>query len=449
MSYDFDLFVIGAGSGGVRAARIAAQLGARVGVCEEKRMGGTCVNVGCVPKKLMMIGSRYPAEAEDAAGFGWDFSAPELNWARFIHKKDLEIQRLNGIYRRLLERSGCQVFDGRGRLVGAHTVEVNGVQHTAANILLATGGRPWIPDVPGAAHGLTSDQIFSLSQRPAHIVIVGGGYIGVEFASIFRGYGSQVCLMHRSDGLLKGFDEDLRTFLADQLDAQGIDLRLRCQISRIEKVDGGLEVHTSQGDTLKTAVVLWATGRSPNTEGLGLETVGIALGSRGEIPVNDQLQTTAPHIYACGDVIGRVALTPVALEEGMMLARNLFGGQHRTMDYDNIPTAVFSRPNIGTVGLTEEQARARGHAVTIYRERFRAMKHTLTGRQERTLMKLVVDADTDRVLGVHMIGDEAGEIIQGFAVALKAGATKSVFDDTIGIHPTAAEEFVTMRTPVT
>ena len=445
---DFDLFVIGGGSGGVRAARIAAKLGARVAICEERRLGGTCVNVGCVPKKLMAIGARYPAAAEDAAGFGWDFSEPTLNWSRFIANKDREINRLNAVYRRILEAPGCQVFDGRGVLVDHHTIAIGDQTHTATNILLATGGRPWIPDVPGADLGLTSDQIFSLPERPERIVIVGGGYIGVEFASIFAGYGSQVSLLHRGERLLKGFDEDLRVFLADQLRDQGIALKLSTQVQRIEALDRGYRVETTGGASIEADQVLWATGRTPNTAGLGLERVGITLGRRGEIPVNDHLQTAAPNIYACGDVIGRVALTPVALAEGMMLARNLYGGQDRVMDYDLIPTAVFSRPNLGTVGLTETEARRRGHSVTIYRSNFRAMMHTLSGRSERTLMKLVVDAETDRVLGCHMVGDDAGEIIQGLGVALKAGATKAIFDATIGIHPTAAEEFVTMRTPV-
>lgn len=445
---DFDLFVIGGGSGGVRAARIAAKLGARVAICEERRLGGTCVNVGCVPKKLMAIGARYPAAAEDAAGFGWDFPKPTLDWSRLIENKDSEILRLNGIYRRILEAPGCQVIDGRGVLVDRHTIAIGEQTYTATNILLATGGKPWIPDVPGAQLGLTSDQIFSLPERPGRIVIVGGGYIGVEFAGIFNGYGSQVSLVHRGEKVLKGFDDDLRVFLAEQMHAQGIELCLGDQVECIEKIDSGYRVFTAGGKTLDADQVLWATGRTPNTAGLGLERVGITTGRRGEIPVDDHLQTAASNIYACGDVIGRVALTPVALAEGMMLARNLYGGQDKVMDYDLIPTAVFSRPNLGTVGLTEAEARQRGHSVTIYRSSFRGMMHTLSGRNERTLMKLVVDAQTDRVLGCHMVGDDAGEIIQGLGVALKARATKAIFDATIGIHPTAAEEFVTMRTPV-
>lgn len=448
MGYDFDLFVIGAGSGGVRAARIAARLGARVGVCEDKRLGGTCVNVGCVPKKLMVIGSRYPADAADAAGFGWDFPAPTLHWERANHNREREIHRLNGIYLRLLENSGCTVIPGRGSIQDAHTVQIGDRRFTAANILIATGGRPWRPDVPGAELGISSDEVFSLPTLPRRIVIVGGGYIGVEFAGIFSGYGSEVSLIHRRNLVLTGFDDDIRVFLGDQMTSQGIDLHLGCQVAGIVKTDDGLAVSTSEGHTIEADVVLWATGRTPNTAGLGLERVGIETGSRGEIPVDDNLQTTTPSIYACGDVIGRIALTPVALEEGMMLARNLFGGQSRTMNYDLIPTAVFSRPNIGTVGMTEAAARRAGHRVTIYRSSFRQMKHTISGRNERTLMKLIVDKATDVVLGCHMVGDDAGEIIQGLGVALKAGATKAIFDDTIGIHPTAAEEFVTMRTPV-
>jgi glutathione reductase (NADPH) len=448
VGYDFDLFVIGAGSGGVRAARIAAKLGARVGICEDKRMGGTCVNVGCVPKKLMVIGSRYPADAKDAAGFGWDFPTPTLDWGRSNHNREREIHRLNGIYLRLLENSGCTVIPGRGSIQDPHTVRIGDRDFTAANILIATGGRPWRPDVPGAEHGITSDEVFSLPTLPKRIAIVGGGYIGVEFAGIFNGYGSAVSLIHRRNLLLTGFDDDVRVFLGEQMTEQGIDLNLGCQVAGIDKTADGLRVLTSEGHTIDADVVLWATGRTPNTTGLGLERVGIALGRRGEIPVDDHLQTTVPSIYACGDVIGRVALTPVALAEGMMLARNLFGGQSRTMNYDLIPTAVFSRPNIGTVGLTEAAARQSGRRVTIYRSSFRQMKHTISGRNERTLMKLIVDKETDVVLGCHMVGDDAGEIIQGLGVALKAGATKAIFDDTIGIHPTAAEEFVTMRTPI-
>ncbi|MDG1479571.1 MAG: glutathione-disulfide reductase [Myxococcota bacterium] len=448
MGYDFDLFVIGAGSGGVRAARIAAKLGARVGICEDKRLGGTCVNVGCVPKKLMVIGSRYPADAADAAGFGWDFPAPKLDWERANHNREREILRLNGIYLRLLENSGCTVVSGRGSIVDAHTVQIGDRSFTAANILIATGGRPRRPDIPGADRGISSDEVFSLPTLPRRIVIVGGGYIGVEFAGIFRGYGSEVSLVHRRNLVLTGFDDDIRVFLGEQMTGQGIDLRLGCQITGIEKTGDALRVTSTDGHTIDTDVVLWATGRSPNTAGLGLERVGITLGTRREIPVDDNLQTSVPSIYACGDVIGRVALTPVALEEGMMLAHNLFGGQNRTMNYELIPTAVFSRPSIGTVGMTEAAARRAGHQVTIYRSSFRQMKHTISGRNERTLMKLIVDKKTDVVLGCHMVGDEAGEIIQGLGVALKAGATKAIFDDTIGIHPTAAEEFVTMRTPV-
>jgi len=448
VGYDFDLFVIGAGSGGVRAARIAAKLGARVGICEDKRLGGTCVNVGCVPKKLMVIGSRYPADAADAAGFGWDFPAPTLDWARANHNREREILRLNGIYLRLLENSGCTVVSGRGSIVDANTVQIGDRSFTTANILIATGGRPRRPDIPGAELGISSDEVFSLPTLPRRIVIVGGGYIGVEFAGIFRGYGSEVSLIHRRNLVLTGFDDDIRVFLGEQMTGQGIDLRLGSQITSIEKTGDALRVTCTEGHTIDADVVLWATGRSPNTTGLGLERVGITLGTRREIPVNDNLQTVAPSIYACGDVIGRVALTPVALEEGMMLAHNLFGGQHRTMNYELIPTAVFSRPSIGTVGMTEAAARRAGHQVTIYRSSFRQMKHTISGRSERTLMKLIVDKKTDVVLGCHMVGDEAGEIIQGLGVALKAGATKAIFDDTIGIHPTAAEEFVTMRTPV-
>ena len=450
--FDYDLFVIGAGSGGVRAARIAAGLGARVAVCEDDRLGGTCVNVGCVPKKLLMYASQYGHVHEDARGFGWDYAPPRFDWRRLIHNKNREIHRLNGVYKRLLDNSGAHLIRGRGSLTGPHEVEVNGQRHTARHILVCTGGRPIVPRIPGHEHGKTSDEIFYIEELPRRIVIVGGGYIGVEFACIFAGMGAEVHLVHRREMILnKGFDDDITLFLADEMKKLGIEVNLGCTLTAIEEQDDGtLKVSLDDAYTMETDLVMWATGRSPNTRGLGLEEVGVELGDWGQIIADDQCRTSVASILACGDVVGKMALTPVALEEGMMIARNLFDPsvtEPMSMDYDLIPTAVFSYPNLGMVGLTEQEARARHGNVVIYRSEFRGMKHTLTGRDTRTLMKMVVDGDTDRVLGCHMAGPDAGEIIQGLAVALKAGATKRDFDRTVGIHPTAAEEFVTMRTP--
>jgi glutathione reductase (NADPH) len=448
--FDYDFFVIGAGSGGVRGGRIAAALGARVAICEDDRFGGTCTNVGCVPKKLFMYGSRYRAEAEDARGYGWHFPEPTFSWKTLIENKNAEILRLNGVYERILERAGCTIIPGRGTIKGPHTVEVAGRSYTARNILIATGGRPLIPPVPGAELGLSSDQIFSIDALPQRVAIIGGGYIGVEFASIFRGFGSEVALVHRNAQILnRGFDDDVTSFLAGEMTKQGIALHLGKSVTALRKnPDGSIQVAMGGTDAVDVDLVLWATGRKPNATNLGLETVEVVTNDWGAIEVDEFYRTAEPSIYACGDVVDRMALTPVALAEGMQIARNLFGGQSRTVDYSLIPTAVFSRPNISMVGLTEQQAREKGLDIEIYRSNFRGMKHTMSGRDERTLMKLIVERGSDRVLGCHMCGAEAGEIIQGLAVALKAGATKAVFDSTIGIHPTAAEEFVTMRTPV-
>ncbi|MEL6344245.1 MAG: glutathione-disulfide reductase [Myxococcota bacterium] len=449
--FDFDLFVIGAGSGGVRAARFAAGLGGRVAICESGRLGGTCVNVGCVPKKLFMYGSRYAQEAKDAHGFGWSFPEPDFNWSTLLHNKNREIHRLNGIYQRLLDNSGATLIRGRGKLTDPHTVEVDGTSYTARYILICTGGHPFVPPIPGHELGVHSDQIFYLDELPRKIVIVGGGYIGVEFACIFNGYGVDVSLVHRNGMLLnQGFDDDVRLFLDNEMRKLGIENNLGCTITEISKNDdGSLTATLDDRYTMKTDMVMWAAGRRPNTKNIGLDAAGVALTEWGHIKVDEYNQTNVEHIYACGDVIGKVELTPVATQEGMQIARNLFGdGPKRAVDYQNIPTAVFSNPNLATVGLTEHMARKRYKNVDIYRTNFKGMKHAMTGRDTRTLMKLVVDKDTDRVLGCHMVGPNAGEIIQGFAVALKAGATKDVFDRTIGIHPTAAEEFVTMRTPV-
>jgi len=446
--YDFDLFVIGAGSGGVRASRISAGYGARVAVAEASRLGGTCVNLGCVPKKLMVYASSFSAAAQDAAGFGWTMPTPAFDWATLIANKDREIKRLNGIYQDLLEGSGVRIIEGRARLLDRHTVEVAGSTYTSEHILIATGGRPFIPPIPGAELGITSDQVFHLEKKPEKIIIMGGGYIAVEFAGIFNGLGTEVVLNYRGPVFLRGFDDDIRTTLADEMRKRGVNLQFETLVDRIDCAGDGYTVTMKTGEVLEADQLLCAIGRVPNTAGLGLAEVGVNLTERGAVVVNEHLESSVPGIYAIGDCIDRIALTPVALAEGMAIAETLFNDNPTVVDYANIPSAVFSQPNIGTVGLTEAEARAEGYEVEIFRSTFRPMVHTMSGRNEKTMMKLVVDRKTDRVLGAHMVGPDAGEIIQGIAVAIKAGATKTVFDSTIGIHPTAAEEFVTMRTPV-
>lgn len=450
MAYDFDLFVIGAGSGGVRAGRFAAGFGARVAVAESRYLGGTCVNVGCVPKKLLVYGAHFSEEFEQAKSFGWSVSEPEFDWATLIANKDKQIHHLNGIYRNLLVNSGVTLLEGHARLTGPHQVEVNGQRYTAEHILIATGGWPQVPDIPGREHAITSNEAFFLPQLPKRIIVVGGGYIAVEFASIFHGLGAETTLMYRGEMFLRGFDGSIRQHLHEELVKNGMDVRFNADIERIEKLDdGSLEVFLKDGSKASADCVFYATGRRPMLDNLGLESVDVKLNKDGFIQVDDNYQTSEPSILALGDVIGRVQLTPVALAEGMAVARRLFKPEdYRAVDYRHIPTAVFSLPNIGTVGLTEEEARKAGHEVQIFESRFRPMKLTLTDNQERTLMKLVVDANTDVVLGCHMVGPDAGEIVQSLAIALKAGATKRVFDDTIGVHPTLAEEFVTMRSPV-
>ena len=450
MSYDFDLFVIGAGSGGVRAARFAAGYGARVAVAESRYLGGTCVNVGCVPKKLLVYGAHFAEDFEQASGFGWSLGEANFDWTTLITNKNREIERLNGIYRNLLTSSGVSLFEGHARIVDAHTVEVNGQRHSAERILIATGGWPQIPDIPGREHAISSNEAFFLKQLPKRVLVVGGGYIAVEFASIFHGLGATTSLLYRGDLFLRGFDGAVREHLREELSKKGLDLQFNADIASIErKTDGSLAATLKDGRVLEADCVFYATGRRPMLDNLGLENVEVKLDKRGYVEVDDLFQTSTPSILALGDVIGRVQLTPVALAEGMAVARRLFKPEeYRPLDYSMIPTAVFSLPNIGTVGLSEEQAIEAGHKVKIFESRFRPMKLTLTENPERTLMKLVVDADSDRVLGCHMVGPEAGEIVQGLAIALKAGATKQIFDETIGVHPSAAEEFVTLRTPV-
>ncbi|MDQ7987106.1 glutathione-disulfide reductase [Pseudomonas sp. G34] len=450
MTYDFDLFVIGAGSGGVRAARFSAGYGARVAVAESRYLGGTCVNVGCVPKKLLVYGAQFADEFEQAEGFGWTPGQASFSWPTLIANKNREIERLNGIYRKLLVGSGVTLLEGHARLLDEHRVEVDGKTYSAERILIATGGWPHIPEIPGHEHAINSNQAFFLEELPKRVLVVGGGYIAVEFASIFNGLGAQTSLLYRGELFLRGFDSSLRTHLHEELGKRGLDVQFNTDIARIDKqADGSLQATLKDGRTLQADCIFYATGRRPMLDNLGLENTSVSLDDKGYIKVDDEYQTSAPSILAIGDVIGRVQLTPVALAEGMAVARRLFKPEeYRKVDYRMIPTAVFSLPNIGTVGLSEEQAREAGHAVKVFESRFRPMKLTLTESDERTLMKLVVDAKTDRVLGCHMVGPDAGEIVQGLAVALKAGATKQVFDETIGVHPSAAEEFVTLRTPV-
>ncbi|WP_095143533.1 glutathione-disulfide reductase [Pseudomonas sp. Irchel s3b6] len=450
MAYDFDLYVIGAGSGGVRAARFAAGFGAKVAVAESRYLGGTCVNVGCVPKKLLVYGAHFSEDFEQSRGFGWSLDEAGFDWATLIANKDREINRLNGIYRNLLVNSGVTLHEGHAKLLDPHTVEINGQRFTATTILVATGGWPQIPEIPGREHAISSNEAFFLKTLPKRVLVVGGGYIAVEFAGIFHGLGAETTLLYRGELFLRGFDGSVRKHLQEELTRRGMDLQFNADIERIDKqADGSLNVTLKDGRQLQADCVFYATGRRPMLDNLGLENTQVTFDNKGFVEVDELYQTAEPSILAIGDVIGRVQLTPVALAEGMAVARRLFKPeQYRPVDYTMIPTAVFSLPNIGTVGLTEEQAREAGHEVQLFESRFRPMKLTLTECQERTLMKLVVDARTDKVLGCHMVGPDAGEIVQGLAIALKAGATKRDFDETIGVHPTAAEEFVTMRTPV-
>jgi glutathione reductase (NADPH) len=439
--------VIGAGSGGVRAARTAAGLGVRVAIAEARHVGGTCVNVGCVPKKLLVYASEFAATFEDAVGFGWEFGSPTFDWAQLIAAKNREIDRLNTVYRKLLADSGVELFESRARLRDRHTLEVGGTTVTSERILIASGGTPFVPDLPGAELAITSDDAFFLDQMPKTVVIVGGGYIAVEFASILNGLGSDVTLLYRGPLFLRGFDVDIRTTLAREMAARGVELRFDSPVERIQPTATGRAVSTGTA-TIEAELAFCAIGRVPNTADLGLEAVGVDLTPRGAVVVDRYSESSVPGIYAVGDCTDRRALTPVAIAEATAFVRTVFMGRPTAVDYGMVPSAVFSQPSVGTVGMTDTEARASGHDVTIFRATFRPMKHTLSGRDEQTMMKLVVDRASDRVLGVHMVGPDAGEIIQGMAVALTCGATKAQFDATIGIHPTAAEEFVTMRQPI-
>ena len=454
-TFDFDLFVIGGGSGGVRAARMSAQRGARVALAEVAAMGGTCVNLGCIPKKLYSYAAHYADLFEEAHGFGWSADKPTLDWELLKANRAREITRLNGIYDNLLASSGVTIMKGWAKLTGTHTVDVGGQQFTAKNILIATGGRPTVPAVDGHELALVSDHIFDISPFPKRLAVVGGGYIASEFASIFNGLGAHVTQVHRGPKLLTGFDEEVRSFIGAEMAKTGVEFRFDTQVTGLSKTTDGvmltLDGPADQPASFTVDAVLYATGREPHAGNIGLEAAGIAVNAKGAIEVNDQYQTSVPHIYALGDVTARLQLTPVALGEAMVVVDQLFGPAAgkppRSMSYEFIPTAVFTHPNIGTVGYSEEAARKKFGAITVFRSEFKALKHTLSGSTERMLMKLLVEDATDRVIGLHMVGPDAGEVVQGFAVAMKAGATKAIFDSTIGIHPTAAEEFVTMREP--
>jgi glutathione reductase (NADPH) len=446
--YDYDLFTIGAGSGGVRASRMSAGYGARVAVAEERYLGGTCVNVGCIPKKLLVYAAHFSEDFEDAGGFGWTVGERHIDWAKLIAAKNAEIARLNGVYRKLLQDSGVTLMESRAEVLDPHTVVVGGKKITARYILIAVGSWPTVPEFPGSEHAVTSNEIFFLPTLPRRVVIVGGGYIGVEFAGIFHGLGVEVTQLYWDRLFLRGFDDDCRKTLAGEMRKKGIDLRFNADIEKIEKRSGVLRATLNGGATIEAGQILYATGRTPKTASLGLEKAGVRMNDGGAVVVDEYSKTDVDSIYAIGDCTDRMMLTPVAIAEGRAVAETLFNNNSMKPNYINVPSVVFSQPNLGTVGLTEAEARERYAGITVYKTSFKPLKHTLSGRDERTMMKIVVDHETDRVLGCHMVGPDAGEIIQGLAVAMNCGATKAQFDATIGIHPTAAEEFVTMRTPV-
>ena len=450
MNTDVDLFVIGVGSGGVRAARMSAAYGARVATAEDRYMGGTCVNVGCVPKKLFYYASHFVEDFHDSEGYGWQPNSQAFEWQTLLDNKNAEIRRLNAIYKGMLDNAGVTHYDGRARIVDAHHVAVGAQVISTDKILIATGGWPVPLEIPGAEHAITSNEVFYLDDIPRRSLVIGGGYIGVEFAGIFQGLGAESHLSYRGPMFLRGFDDDVRSLVAEELRRKGVALYFNSVPESIDRQkDDSLLVRFADGSSLEVDLVLSAIGRNPAVSDIGLENVDVACRENGAIIVDEEFRTSEPSIYALGDVIDRVQLTPVAITEAMAFTRRQFLSQDTVMDYEGIPTAVFCQPNIGTVGLTETQALETGHSIDIYRSSFKALKHTLSGNEDRTMMKMVVDRDTDKVFGIHMVGADAGEIIQGMAVALKAGATKAVFDSTVGIHPTSAEEFVTMREPVT
>ena len=447
-NFDYDLFVLGAGSGGVRASRVASSYGAKVGICEEDRVGGTCVIRGCIPKKLLVYASEYFEELEDSKAYGWNIDINSFSWSNLINNKDIEIDRLNEIYKKILSSNNVKLFENKGVFVDNHTLKVGDKTITADKILISTGGLPFLPNISGINNVITSNEAFHLEKIPKKIIINGGGYIAVEFASIFNGLGSEVTIIYRGDQILKGFDFQLRNFLAEEIKKKGIKLFTSQEIVSIEESDSKKIVKTNNDLKIETDVVMFATGRIPNTRNLGLENIGVRMNGKGAVIVDSNHKTNISNIYAIGDVTDRFNLTPVALNEGICFADTVFGNKNNLMDYSMVPTAVFSLPNVATVGLTEEEAKEKYTDVDIYQSSFRSLKHTLTNRNELTFMKIVVDSQSQKVLGFHMVGSEAGEIIQGLAVSLKIGVTKDQLDSVLGIHPSAAEEFVTMRTKI-
>ncbi len=446
--YDYDLFAIGGGSGGVRTARFAANLGVKVALAEERYLGGTCVNVGCIPKKLFSYASHFSEEFIDAEGFGWEVGKPQFDWQTLVANKDREIRRLNGIYENLLKNSGVTTFNAHAEIIDEHTVEVENKRYTSEKILIATGGWPYVPPFPGSEYAITSNEAFYLKKLPSNVVIVGGGYIAVEFAGIFNGLGCKTHQIYRGPMFLRGFDLDAADFLAMQMRKKGIDLLLNSEVSSITQMGDRYQVLLDSGGKIDTDLVMYATGRTPMTDGLGLESCGIAVDNKNAIVVDGNYRTNCSSVYAIGDVTNRVNLTPLALAEGIALVAHLYQKNEKPVSYEYIPCAVFSNPNLASVGYYEESARKKFGKVTVYQSSFKALKHTLTMNDEKTFMKLIVNTENDKVVGAHMVGPDAGESIQGIAIALKAGATKKNFDQTIGIHPTSAEEWVTMRESV-
>jgi glutathione reductase (NADPH) len=444
---NYDLVVIGGGSGGVRAARIAAGHGAKVAICEEFRYGGTCVIRGCVPKKMMVYAAHYHEDFNDSHHYGWNTTVDSFDWSRLISNKDTEIDRLNGIYEKLLANAGVEILHGTASLVDANTVKLGNRELSADKILIATGGSPFMPTIPGIEHAISSNEVFHLERQPKSAMVVGGGYIAVEFAGIFNGIGTKTSLIYRGEQILRGFDSEIQNHLSGEIVKKGLDLKLTTNVASIElDEDGRKKVSLTDGTSMTVDCILYATGRAPNTEALNLENAGVELGKKGEVKVDKYSRTNIENIFAVGDVTDRIALTPVATMEGHAFADTFFGDNERFADHTNVPSAVFSQPPVGWVGLSEEQAREQYSKVDTYTSEFRILKHTITDNTERTMMKLIVDAQTDVVVGAHMVGPDAAEIMQGIAIAVKCGAKKSDFDSTVGIHPSTAEEFCTMRT---
>jgi len=445
LTYDYDLFIIGAGSGGVRASRISSGMGAKVAIAEEHRVGGTCVIRGCVPKKLFVYASHFAEDFEDAKNYGWTVEKPQHDWKTLIRNKDTEIDRLNSIYYTILSNNNVELYESRAELIDNHTVKVGDKIVTAEYILIATGGTPTMPDVPGIEHAISSNEAFYLEEMPKRVVVVGGGYIAVEFAGIFNGLGAEVIQLYRGEQILRGFDHHVQAMVAQEITKKGVDLRTHSNPAKIEKTATGLRITLEDGSTLEADAIMYATGRRPNTEGMGLESAGVEMKPNGAVKVDAYSKTSIDNIYSVGDVTDRIALTPVAIHEGMAFAETVFGNKPRAFEHSDVPSAVFSQPPVGSVGLTEAEAREKHGDVDIYKSEFRPMKQTLTQGSERAMVKLIVEPKSDRVLGVHIVGADAGEIIQGIGIAVKCGATKEQFDATVGVHPTLAEEIVTMR----